>query len=129
LNEARPARAAAHDAVHHGQAALDLAAEVRVAGRVDDVDRQPAVLDRGVLGEDRDPLFALQVIGVHDSLVDVGVRAERARLPQHGVDQRGLAMVDVRDDSDITHVVAGRQANRGLIDGGRRGGLLLCGHR
>jgi hypothetical protein len=36
-----------HDAVDHGQAALDLAAEVGVAGGVDDVDRQ-AVLEAGL---------------------------------------------------------------------------------
>jgi hypothetical protein len=111
------------DAVHHRQAALDLAAEVRVAGRVDDVDRQPAVLDRGVLREDRDALLALQVVGVHDALVDVGMRAERVRLPEHRVDQRGLAVVDVRHDGDVADVVAGRELRRG-----RHGDLLLCGH-
>jgi hypothetical protein len=68
----------ASSAFHHGQAALHLAAEVRVARRVDDVDRQAAVLDRGVLREDGDALLALQVVGVHHPLVDMGVRAERA---------------------------------------------------
>ena len=29
------------------------------------------------------------------------VLAENAALAEHGVDQRGLAMVDVRDDGDI----------------------------
>ena len=31
------------------------------------------------------------------------VGAESAALLQHGVDQRGLAMVDVRDDGDIAN--------------------------
>ena len=57
-----------HDAVHHGQAALDLAAEVRVPGRVDDVDDEPVVMHRGVLGENRDALLPLQVAGVHHPL-------------------------------------------------------------
>ena len=100
-------------AVDHRQPALDLATEVGVAGRVDDVDRHALavghhVIDGGVLREDRDALLTLQVVGVHDALVDVAgvglVRAERARLPQHGVDERGLAVVDVRDDRDVAQV-------------------------
>jgi hypothetical protein len=27
-------------------------------------------------------------------------------LPEHGVDQRGLAMVDVRDDRHVSNVIA-----------------------
>ena len=70
-------------AVDHRQPALDLAAEVGVAGRVDDVDLHAAVADRRVLGEDRDALLALEVHRVHDALGDVLVLAERAGLPQH----------------------------------------------
>src|SRR3712207_7784659 len=40
---------------------LDLAAEVGVAGGVDDVDLVAAVVDRRVLGLDRDPALALEV--------------------------------------------------------------------
>ena len=40
--------------------------------------------------------------------VDDGlVRAERAGLAEHRVDERGLAVVDVGDDRDVAHVVAG----------------------
>ena len=103
-----------HDAVDHGQAALDLAAEVGVARGVDDVDRhrlavgrRAGVVDRGVLGEDRDALLALEVTGVHDPLGDaLGlVLGERAGLAEHRVDQGGLAVVDVRDDRDVAEVV------------------------
>ena len=93
-------------AVDHRQPALDLAAEVGVAGRVDDVDLRVAELDRGVLGEDRDPLLALEVGRVHDALADVLVLAERARLPEHRVDERRLPVVDVRDDRDVPQIVA-----------------------
>jgi hypothetical protein len=65
-------------AVDHGQAALHLAAEVGVPGGVHDIDGQPAVAHRGVLGQDRDALLPLQVAGVHHPLGDVGVGAERA---------------------------------------------------
>ena len=104
-----------HDAVDHRQAALDLATEVGVAGGVDDVDRHrlalgggTGVVDRGVLREDRDPLLALQVAGVHDPVGHaLGlVLGERAALAEHGVDEGGLAVVDVRDDGDVAQVVA-----------------------
>jgi hypothetical protein len=94
------------DAVHHRQAALDLAPEVGVAGRVDDVHLRLADLDSRVLGEDRDPLLALEVQRVHHPVGDVLVGAERAGLPEQGVDERRLAVVDVGDDRDVPEVVA-----------------------
>jgi hypothetical protein len=100
------------DPVDHPQRALDLAAEVRVPGCVDDVDLDPAVADGRVLREDRDALLALEVHRVHDALGDVLVLAERARLPEHRVDQRRLAVVDVRDDRDVADVVARRHRAR-----------------
>ena len=110
-----------HDAVDHGQAALDLAAEVGVAGGVDDVDGDRAVgrvhavvRDRGVLREDRDALLALELVRVHGALFDVGVVGEGVRLLQHRVDERRLAVVDVGDDRDVAQVVAG-----GVRHGGR----------
>ena len=91
-------------AVDHRQPALDLAAEVRVAGCVDDVDLRLAVPEGRVLGEDRDPLLALEVHRVEHALVDVLVRAEGAGLPEHGVDERRLPMVDVGDDRDVSEI-------------------------
>ena len=94
-------------AVDHREPALDLAAEVRVSRRVDDVDLQVAVADGGVLGQDRDALLALEIHRVHHALGHVLVRAEGAGLPEHRVDQRGLAVVDVGDDGDVADVGAG----------------------
>src|SRR5581483_11717974 len=90
--------------VDHGEAALDLAAEVGVAGGVDDVDLHVVPLHGRVLGQDGDALLALEVHRVHDALVDVLVGAERSRLPEHGVDQRRLTVIDVRDDGDVAQV-------------------------
>ncbi len=108
-------------AVDHRQRALDLAAEVGVARRVDDVDLRVAVLHRRVLGEDRDALLALEIHRVHDPVGDVLVLAEGAGLPEHRVDERRLAVVDVRDDRDVAQLVALHE--RGVV--GRFGG----GHR
>ena len=93
-------------AVDHRQAPLDLAAEVRVARGVDDVDLHPAVAHRDVLGEDRDALLALEVVRVEDPVVDLLVVPERARLPEHGVDQGGLAVVDVGDNCHVSEIIS-----------------------
>ena len=55
----------------------------------------------GVLGQDGDAALALEVVVVHHPLGHLLVGAERAALPQQRVDERGLAVVDVRDDGDV----------------------------
>jgi hypothetical protein len=90
-----------------------------VARRVDDVELDVAVAHRRVLGEDRDALLALEVHRVHHALVDVLVGPERAGLPEHRVDERGLAMVDVGDDGDVADVLAGDEHRRPRLDGPR----------
>ncbi len=89
-------------AVRHEQRALDLAAEVGVARGVDDVDLHVLVTNARVLREDRDPALALEIVRVHHAFGDDLVFAERARLAKHVVDQRGLAVVDVRHDGDVS---------------------------
>ena len=97
-------------AVDHGQAALDLAAEVGVTRRVDDVDDRHAAVGvvavhGGVLGQDRDALFLLQVTGVHQAFDRVvAAMGQGARLTQHRVDEGRLPMVDVCHDGDISEI-------------------------
>ncbi len=93
-----------HDAVHHLEGAFHFAAKVAVAGRVHNVDLYVVIEDGSVLGENRDAALTLQVVGVHDAFNQMLVGAKRAALPQHGVHQRGFAVVHVRDDGDITNV-------------------------
>ena len=62
----------------------------------------------GVLGQDGDALFLLQVTGVHQALDGVVTAVgQRAGLPQHGVDQGRLAVVDVGDDGDVAEIHVG----------------------
>ncbi len=92
-------------AVDHAQDPLHLAAEVGVAGGVDDVDprlaRGAVPQHRGGLGQDGDSPLALLVVGVHGPLGMGLVRAEDTRLGQQLVHQGGLAMIDVGDDGDV----------------------------
>ncbi len=52
--------------IGHVEHSFHLAAEVGVSRRVDDIDGHLAVADRGVLGQDRDALLSLEVVGIHD---------------------------------------------------------------
>ncbi len=90
-----------HHRIDHRQRALDLAAEVSVAGRVDDVDQGVAIMDGGILGQNRNPALALEVGVVHGALGDPLVAPECAALPQQAVHQGRFPMVDVGDDGDI----------------------------
>ena len=94
------------DAVDHQQAALDLAAEVRVAGGVDDVQPDAADVDGRLLREDRDALLALEVPRVHHAVHHGLVVAEGARLAEQRVHEGGLAVVDMGDDRDVPEIVA-----------------------
>ena len=67
-------------AVHHGQDALHLAAEIGVARRIDDVDAGVLPDDRGRLGEDGDAALLLEIVRIHGALGDALVFAEGAGL-------------------------------------------------
>ena len=92
-------------AVGHPQHPFDLAAEVGVAGRVDDVDLHAAIGDRDVLGQNGDPPLSLQVVGIEDLLADQLRIAEASALAKHAIDERRLAVVDVGDDRDVADVL------------------------
>jgi len=94
------------DAIDHRQRAFDLAAEVGVAWRVDDVDLDSRIADGGVLGQDRDALLTLQVHRVHDPIGEFLMGAEGSGLAEHGVDEGGLAVVDVGDNRHVANISA-----------------------
>ena len=92
-------------AVCHLEHALDLAAKVSVARGVDDVDLDALVLDGDVLGQDGDASLALLVVGVKHALLDLLVLAEGVGGLEHLVNQRGLAVVDVGNDCDVSNLL------------------------
>ena len=59
-------------------------------------------MDRRVLRQDGDAALALQLVRVHDALGDPLVGPEDAALVEQRVDERGLAMIDVGDDRDVS---------------------------
>ncbi len=86
------------DAVHHVQGALHFAAEIGVARGVDDVDLDALIGNGHVLGHDGNAFFPLQVHAVHDPFHHGFIFPEDAALPEHGIRQGGLAVVDVGDN-------------------------------
>ncbi len=94
-------------AVGQFQHAFDFAAEIGVSGSVQNVDLGFAKMDGGVFGHDRDAALAFQIHGIHDALDDFFVGAIQAGLFEHGVNQRGFAVVYVSDDGDVANVFSG----------------------
>ena len=99
-----------HDAVHHLQGALHLAAKIGVARRVHDVDFAALEDDGGVFGQDGDAPLPLQLVGVHHPVGHLLVGAEGAGLPQHGVHESRLAVVNMGNDGDIAYRLGHRGA-------------------
>ena len=60
--------------------------------------------NRRLFGEDRNPALALEVVRIERALWNSLIGSEGARLAKHRIDQRGLAVVDVRDDRDIAQL-------------------------
>ena len=100
-------------AIDHVEDALDLAAEIGVARRIDDIDAGAVPDHRGHLGEDGDAALALEVVRIHRPLGHALIVAEGARLLQQPVDERGLAMVDMGDDGDVAELHGVQMSKRG----------------
>ena len=100
-------------AVDHIENALDLAAEIGVAGRIDDIDAGALPFHRSGLGQDGDAALALEVVGIHRAFDLALVLAIDAGLLQQPIDQRGLAVVDVGDDGDVAEVHSSSGSDNG----------------
>src|SRR5206468_2653920 len=100
-------------AVHHFHDALDFAPEIRVPRRVDDVDPITVPMKSRVFRANGDSLLALEIHRIHNAFLDFLIGAKRARLAQQLIDQRSLAVIDVRNDGDITDFIHSRDASSG----------------
>jgi hypothetical protein len=59
-------------------------------------------MNGGVLGQNRDAAFALELVAVHGPLGDTFVCPKSPALMKKRIYQRGLAMIDVGDNCDVT---------------------------
>ena len=76
-----------------------------MAWGVDDVNGHIATLYRGILRENSDALFALEIHRIHDAILTFAlflVSSESTGLPEHCINERGLAMIDVGDNCYVS---------------------------
>src|SRR5262249_39788480 len=106
-----------HGAVEDAQGPLHLGREIDVAGRVDEVDRAVAPLERDAGAVDGDAAFLLLgvVVGLGGALIDAAEAVLGAGVEEQVLGGGGLARVDVGDDADVAVAVDG--------DGGGGGGF------
>ena len=71
---------------------------------IDDVDLDAVIIHRCILGENRDAALSLNIVGIHDAIHNLLIGAEHAALPQQLVHERGLAVVNMGDDCDVSHI-------------------------
>jgi stress response protein SCP2 len=88
-----------------------LTSEVRMAWGIHNVDLRVLVGDGCVLGQNGDSTLTLDRVGVHDAVDNLLVCAEHTALPQQAVDQRRFAVVNVRDDGNISHIFSYHKAS------------------
>ena len=98
------ARRAAHDqhgAVEHLQRPLHLGGKIDVAGGIEQRQRAARQGQDGLLGKDRDAAAALLRVGIEKRIpvVDAPEGADDARLIEHGLRQRRLARVHMREQA------------------------------
>ena len=90
--------------VHHVEAPLHFTAEIGMTGRVDDIDFHVVVPDGCVLRHDGDPTFFFQVHRIHHPFHHDLMCPEGAGLPEHGIEQGGFAVIDMRNDGNISDI-------------------------
>src|SRR5690554_1511751 len=83
---------------------LHFTAEVGVTRGVDDVDTVAFPVDSRAFGHDGNATLFLKIVGVHRALSQLTVAGHGSALLEKLVDKGGLAVVDVRDDGDISNV-------------------------
>ena len=77
-----------------------------MARGVDDIDLNAVILNGGILCENCDSSFTLDVVGIHYSVFNFLIFSECAALLEHFINEGGLAVVNVGDDGDVAQIVS-----------------------
>ena len=88
--------------VKGAQRALSLGRKIDVAGRIHEHDVGITVVEHGLRRENRNATLALDLVRIQMriAIVHAAALANTARVKQHGLGQRGLAGIDMRQDSN-----------------------------
>ena len=93
-----------NNAVYHFQNSLNLAAEVRMAWGVDDVDFRSFVVNCCIFGKNGDSTLTLDIVRVHDTFLNLLIGTENATLFQKLVYQCSFTMIDMGDDGNVSYI-------------------------
>ncbi len=88
--------------VGHVKHTLDLASEIAVPRSVYNIDFHPFVGYGHILCKNCDAPFPFEVIAVKNQFFEVFLSPDQIRLINHPVNKCSLAVVDVRDDCDVS---------------------------
>src|SRR6185503_17221743 len=98
------------NAIHHVHDAFDFSAKVSMSRSIYNIDLDRLIrggvnqCDGSVLGKDGNAALAFQVVGIHHAFFDVLVITEGMGLAQQAIHDGGLAVVNMRDDGDISDI-------------------------
>ena len=93
-------------AVDHLQNPLYLAAEIRMARGVNNVDLYVLVISCRIFCQNGDAPFPLQIVVVHDPVGYLLVFSEDTALLKHFIHQSCFTVVNVRDDRNISQIIS-----------------------
>ncbi len=96
-----------NNAVYHFQDALHLAAEIGMARSIDNIDFGIFINNGSVFGQNGNPPFPFDIVGVHNTFRNFLIFTENAALFQQFVHQCSLAVVNVGDNSNVSYVFSG----------------------
>ena len=102
-------------AVDHFQNPFHLAAEVRVAGGIYNIDFYPFIQNRGVFREDGNASFPFQVSRVHHPFLYHLIFVVFTTLLEHLIHQSCFSVVNVGDDGDISQIFSNHAAFLSII--------------
>ena len=91
-----------HCAIHHVQAAFDLAAKIGMAGCINNIDLYAMIVHSGIFGGNRDAAFLFQRHRIHHAILHRLISAEDAGLFEHGVEQGGFTVVNVSNNGNVS---------------------------
>ena len=92
------------NAVNHFQNTLNFSAEVRVTRGVDYVYFYIFVMNGGVLCKNGYSALSFEVVGVHNSFRNRLIFSENTALFKHLVNKRGLSVVNVRYNRNVSQI-------------------------
>ena len=75
-----------------------------MARGIDDIDLYALIINGSIFRQDRDSTFTLDIIGIHDTLLNFLICAEYSALLQKLIDKSRLAVVNMGDDCDISYI-------------------------